>query len=66
MKGQLKDLKDVETWMRLVLPEMMREEMRVEVDVEKIIILGVGSGAHLALLTVCPVPSIVRSPLNNS
>lgn len=46
-----KDLTDVETWVRNVLPAEM-EMIGKKVDGNKVVVLGGSAGGHLALLTV--------------
>ena len=56
--GQCEDVKDIEKWLRKDLANVLKQEgCEVSVDGEKIIIVGASSGAHLALLTVRPLPS---------
>lgn len=57
LTGLMEDVRDVEPWLRQVLPtEMMKE--RVEVDGERLVVVGASAGGHLALLTpklwTCP------------
>lgn len=49
--GQLEDIRDVESWLRSTLPEIMLAEYQRRINGDKIVILGVSAGAHLALLT---------------
>lgn len=46
------DIKDVERWLRDSLPQVLEQGFHRVVDGEKIVVLGVSAGAHLALLTV--------------
>lgn len=54
LEGQLSDVRDVESWLRRSLAAETRPA-GVEVDGEKIVVVGCSAGAHLALLTVCPL-----------
>jgi len=45
------DVKDVETWIRQVLPAEMKK-IGVKVDGNKLVVVGGSTGGHLALLTV--------------
>jgi acetyl esterase/lipase len=49
---QLQDIKDVEPWIRSELPEIVERQGKGKVDGERVVVLGVSAGAHLALLTV--------------
>jgi acetyl esterase/lipase len=50
---QLQDIEDVEPWIRGELPEIMNREGKGKLDGERVVVLGLSAGAHLALLTVC-------------
>jgi len=52
LDDQLEDIRDVEAWLRDVLPAELSHAKGLDVDAESIVILGVSAGAHLALLTV--------------
>jgi acetyl esterase/lipase len=49
--GLTEDVRDVEPWLRQVLPVEMKKE-GVDVDGERLVVVGASAGAHLALLTV--------------
>jgi acetyl esterase/lipase len=50
---QLEDVRDVETWLREILPIELKQILEISLDVDKIVSLGVSAGAHLSLLLVC-------------
>jgi pimeloyl-ACP methyl ester carboxylesterase len=49
---QLADIQDAENWLRYMLPQILDHEYQRVVNGEKIAVLGVSAGGHLALLTV--------------
>lgn len=55
LEGQLDDVRDVEGWLRGnggLEEELRGMEKGVDVDAERIVVVGASAGAHLALLTV--------------
>lgn len=61
-KGQLKDIRDVEPWIRNKLAQEIKDQT-IEVDVSKVLVCGASAGAHLALLTVSfSLTSYLRTP----
>ena len=49
--GQLEDVRDVEPWLRHVLPSHLHRD-GMNLTVNDIVVVGASAGAHLALLTV--------------
>ena len=49
--GQMEDVRDVEVWLRHILPSQLHRE-GVDLTVDNIVVVGASAGAHLALLTV--------------
>ncbi|KAL2067735.1 hypothetical protein VTL71DRAFT_15831 [Oculimacula yallundae] len=50
LQGQLSDIRDVEYWLKNCLGSEMRQS-GMDINVDKIVVVGASAGAHLALLT---------------
>lgn len=59
LTGQLEDIRDLEDWLRRMLPGLVMQSADIRVDSEAIVVLGASAGAHLALLTVQDIQALL-------